>query len=187
MNIAVYCGANAGNNFLYEKATIDLGKWIAERKNTLVYGGGNVGLMKKIADTVLDNGGKVIGIIPTFLQERELAHDKIDEIEVVENMSVRKMRMLELSDVCIALPGGPGTLEEIAEAYSWVRVGQNSSPCIFYNVAGYYDLLKSFFDKMVTEGFLSEVDRSKIYFIDNLNQLDKIIDDYQSPEVRKYK
>lgn len=115
----------------YENSAILLGEWIAKNNHTLVFGGGNAGLMGTIANTVIHNNGKTIGVMPTFLQQRELAHDKLDELIIVESMSERKEVILEKGDVCIALPGGPGTLEEITEVVSWSRVGQNKNPCIF--------------------------------------------------------
>ncbi|WP_416455146.1 TIGR00730 family Rossman fold protein [Streptococcus thermophilus] len=180
MNIAVYCGVSLGNNLAYENVAVELGKWIAANNNSLIYGDGNVGLMGILADTVIDSGSKVIGIMPTFLQERELAHDKLDSLEIVENMPLRKQRMLKLYDVCLAIPGGPGTLEEIAEAYSWIRVGQSSSPCIFLNINSYYDLLEQFFDKMVEEGFLSLVDRKALKFVSGIDELDQLIKSYKN-------
>ncbi|QAA23124.1 TIGR00730 family Rossman fold protein [Sporolactobacillus terrae] len=184
--IAVYCGASRGKNPIYETHAIMLAKWIASHRYGLVYGGGKIGLMGIVADTVLNNGGSVTGIIPQFLVDREIAHPRLDQLIVTEDMDVRKKKMMELSDCCIALPGGPGTLEEISEAVSWVRVGENDSPCIFYNVNGYYDLVAQFFDQMVSEGFLTQEDRAKVFFIDALDEIEKVISSYQPPVVRKY-
>jgi uncharacterized protein (TIGR00730 family) len=128
------------------RSAIQLGEWIAKNNHTLVFGGGNAGLMEIIANTVIHNNGKAIGVMPTFLQQKELAHDKLDELIIVENMSERKEVILEKGDVCIALLGGPGTLEEITEVVSWSRIGQNSNPCIFFNTNNYYSLIKKFYD-----------------------------------------
>ncbi len=187
MNITVYCGASVGNNDIYRKYAYEFGKWIAKRNDTLVYGAGNIGLMGVIADSVLQNGGDVIGVIPTFLIERELAHDKLTQTIVVDTMSERKLKMIELGDCYIALPGGPGTLEEIAEVISWARLGQNKNPCILFNVNGYYDYLKNYFDNMVLEGFLSKEDRSSVLFTDSFDEIDKFIKDYIPPVFRVYK
>lgn len=186
MNITVYCGANCGNNPAHQQATLELGKWIAQCQHTLVYGGGNAGLMGLLANTVLEHGGKVIGIMPTFLQERELAHDGLTEMITVHSMPERKTKMIELGDVYIALPGGPGTLEEIAEVISWARIGQNSNPCVLFNSDGYYDGLKGFFDHMVNQGFLTQVDRDKTLFTDNLNEIHAFITHYTPPSIRTY-
>ncbi|GEN86765.1 TIGR00730 family Rossman fold protein [Oceanobacillus sp. FSL W8-0428] len=186
MNIAVYCGASLGSNTAYQDAAQKVGKWIAEKNNTLVYGGGKAGLMGVVADEVLANNGEVIGIIPDFLVERELSHANLTTLEIVDSMSVRKNRMIALSDCYIALPGGPGTLEEIAEVISWARVGQNQNPCILFNQNGYYDSLARFYDEMVENGFLSVQDRERILFTDSLEEIEVFISDYTPPEVRKY-
>jgi len=127
MKIAVYCGASVGNEPSFATAAQELGQWIASRKNTLVYGGGKAGLMGVLADAVLENGGQVIGVIPTFLKDRELAHPGLTELYVVETMSERKRKMFELSQAFVALPGGPGTLEEITEMISWSRIAKKSA------------------------------------------------------------
>lgn len=186
MNIAVYCGASLGTDSAYQDAARKIGKWIAEKNNTLVYGGGKAGLMGVVADEVLANHGEVTGIIPDFLVERELSHPSLTTLEIVNSMSVRKNRMIALGDCYIALPGGPGTLEEIAEAISWARVGQNQNPCILFNQNGYYDSLAKFYDEMVESGFLSKQDRACILFSDSLEEIEIFISNYTPPEVRKY-
>lgn len=182
MNITVYCGANNGSKESYKEAGVELGMWIAKNHDSLIYGGGNLGLMGLIADTVLEHGGKVIGIIPEFLVERELAHQGLTQIKIVENMQVRKLEMIELGDCYIALPGGLGTLEEIAEVISWARLGQNSNPCIFYNSTGFYDKLKDFLIHMVEEDFLSREDFDKILFANNIEEMDAFIKTYKSTD-----
>lgn len=186
MKITVYCGASVGNNAAHQQAAISLGQWIAARQYTLVYGGGNAGLMGLLANTVLENGGKVIGIMPTFLQARELAHTGLTEMITVRSMPERKSKMIELGDVYIALAGGPGTLEEITEVISWARIGQNNNPCILFNSDGYYEPLKAFFDNMVVQGFLTQTDRDKTLFSADLGEIGAFIADYTPPEVRKY-
>ena len=114
MKITVFCGANNGRNEAYKENAIELGKWIADNNYTLVYGGGRVGLMGIIADTVLENNSEVIGIMPQFLVDREISHTGITEFIIVDDMSVRKEKLVNLGDVFVALPGGPGTLEEIS-------------------------------------------------------------------------
>ncbi|MGM0213969.1 TIGR00730 family Rossman fold protein [Enterococcus sp. AZ109] len=186
MNIAVYCGASVGNEPVYSENAQTLGTWIVENNHRLIYGGGKAGLMGVMADTVLAKGGSVIGVIPTFLQQRELAHPNLDELIVVETMAERKNQMLAAADVCIALPGGPGTLEEISEAISLARVGQNDSPCIFYDTNDYYHLLQDFFDKMVAANFLSANDRKKILFAHSIQEIEEFIAAYEPPQTRKY-
>ncbi|MDK7859800.1 TIGR00730 family Rossman fold protein [Staphylococcus lugdunensis] len=187
MNIIVYCGASEGHNGIYKEGAIQLGQWIAEQNHTLIFGGGNAGLMRAIANSVIQHGGKTIGVMPTFLQQRELAHNGLDELIIVNSMSERKEKILSLGDVCIALPGGPGTLEEISEVVSWSRIGQNQNPCIFYNINNYYDHIQHFYNHMVTEGFLSQTDRQHMLFSDNINEMEQFIQSYQAPEIRTYK
>jgi uncharacterized protein (TIGR00730 family) len=152
----------------------------------LVYGGGKVGLMGLLADTVIATGGNVIGVMPTFLVEREIAHQNLTEMYIVKDMHERKRKMIDLADCYLALPGGPGTLEEISEVVSWGRVGEHQNPCIFFNINGYYDLLASFFDQMVREGFLTKADRQKIFFSADLAEIRQFIDNYTPPEIRTY-
>ncbi len=187
MNITVYCGASLGTKEIYQKATAELGEWIAKNNNTLVYGGGKVGLMGIVADSVLENNGKAIGIMPSFLRTKELAHTGLSESIIVETMSERKLKMIELGDCYIALPGGPGTLEEISEVISWARIGKNDNPCVFLNIEGYYDDLKKFFDNMVKNGFLTAEDRHKTLFAESIEEISEFIASYTPPEARSYK
>lgn len=187
MNIVVYCGASEGNLDIYKEEAMKLGEWIAKKGHNLIYGGGNVGLMGLLADTVLDNNGKVIGVIPEFLIERELSHPNLTDLYIVNTMSERKSKMVELGQACIALPGGPGTLEEITEVISWARVGQNDSPCIFYNINNYYQPMKNMYDDMVKNGFLTLTDREKTLFSDSLDNIEEFIINYEKPIIRSYK
>lgn len=186
MKVTVYCGANSGSNDIYYHKTVGLGKWIAQNNHQLVYGGGKVGLMGILADTVIANKGYVTGIIPTFLKDREIAHPGISELISVENMSQRKTRMISLADAFIALPGGPGTLEEITEVISWSRIGQNDKPCILLNIDGYFNSLKGMYEHMVKEGFLSQQDLDKILFSDQIEEIEEFILNYKAPEIRIY-
>lgn len=179
MNILVYCGATSGNKEIYANKTKELGIWIAKNNYTLVYGGGGLGLMGLIANTVLLEEGNVVGIIPDFLKEREEMHTKLSEKIVVKSMPERKKQMLERADVCIALPGGAGTLEEITEVYSWARIGQNPRPCIFYNVDGFYNHIEAMYDKMVVDGFLSQQDRNHLYFAHNIAEIESFIKNHK--------
>ncbi len=187
MNITVYCGASLGRKDIYQETARELGRWIANNDNTLIYGGGKVGLMGIVADSVLENNGSAVGIMPSFLRTKELAHTGLTETLIVETMSERKLKMFELGDCYIALPGGPGTLEEISEVISWARIGKNNNPCVFLNVGGYYDNLKNFFDKMVEEGFLTADDRNKTLFAESIEEISEFIASYTPPEARSYK
>ena len=178
MKITVFCGVNNGRNEAYKENAIELGKWIADNNHTLVYGGGKVGLMGVIADTVLENNSEVIGIMPQFLVDREISHTGITEFIIVDDMSIRKEKLVDLGDVFIAVPGGPGTLEEISQVISLVRVGKKDAPCILMNVDGYYDFLEQYFDKMVEEGFLTIDDREKTLFTDSIAEMQEFIVSY---------
>ena len=180
MRITVFCGANNGKSELYKGNAIELGKWIANKNHTLVYGGGKIGLMGVIADTVLENSGEVIGIMPQFLVDREISHTGITEFVIVDDMSERKTQLVDLGDAFIALPGGPGTLEEISQVISWVRVGKKDAPCILMNVNGYYDFLEQYFDKMVEDGFLTKEDRKRTLFTDSIDEMEEFIVKYQN-------
>ncbi len=183
--IAVYCGANVGEP-VYISAAKALGKWLVANNYGLVYGGGGVGLMGILAKTVLMQDGRVTGIMPRNLYQRGAALDELEDLVVVPDMATRKAEMLRMADGCIALPGGPGTLEEIVEAYSWARIGDNDAPCAFYNVNGYWDPLKAMFDQMVASGFLSEEHRSKLLFATDLDEIGPFFANYTPPTVRQY-
>lgn len=186
VNIAVYCGASVGNDIVYSETAKEIGAWIANSGHRLVYGGGKAGLMGIVADEVLHHNGEVFGIIPTFLAERELSHPNLTSLEIVHSMSERKNKMIELGECYIALPGGPGTLEEIVEVISWARLGQHKHPCILFNVNGYYDPLKDLFEKMVQSGFLSEADMNAMLFTDSIAEIEHFIHNFQPIAVRKY-
>ncbi len=181
MNIAVYCGANSGNKKIYEEKAIELADWIADNHHTLVYGAGNLGLMGLVSNHVIENGGKTIGVIPYFLADREAVNHRLSELKMVTTMSERKDYMIERGEVFIALPGGAGTLEEITEVISWARIGQNDGPCILYNVDGFYDPLEKMYDNMVESGFLSQSDRDKTFFSDDLDKIEQFIYSYVPP------
>lgn len=181
MKVTVYCGAHAGKNERYRSAAIKVGEWIAHNHHTLVYGGSAAGLMGTVADTVLEAGGKAIGVMPKFLTVREPVHPTLTELLYVEDMSERKKKMAALGDAFIALPGGAGTLEEITEVISWSRIGRNNSPCILWNENEYYAPLQAMYDRMVAEGFLSAADRSKILFSNDFQEIERFIMDYEPP------
>ncbi|PID47919.1 MAG: TIGR00730 family Rossman fold protein [Proteobacteria bacterium] len=155
MKIAIYCGSNKGNNKIYEKEAKKLGKYFAKHDIGLVYGGGNIGIMGVIADSVMKNGGHVCGVITEFLKDKEAAHKGISELIVTKNMHKRKKLMIDLADAFVALPGGAGTMDEIFEAWTWLQIGLYKKPCGFYNINGFYDKLMEFLLHMNKEGFLN--------------------------------
>jgi uncharacterized protein (TIGR00730 family) len=150
----VFCGASTGSNPAYREAAEALGRQLAERRLTLVYGGGAVGLMGIVADAALAAGGEVIGIIPQSLKDKEIGHPGLTRLEVVDGMHARKARMAELSDAFIALPGGLGTLEELFEVWTWGQLGYHAKPLGLLEVNGFYEKLTGFLDHIVGEGFV---------------------------------
>lgn len=160
--ITVFCGSSDGASPIYKESAKALGYELAKRDITLVYGGACVGLMGAVADAVLERGGKVIGILPGFLQGREIAHKGLTELIIVDSMHERKAKMAELADGFIALPGGPGTLEEYFEIFTWAQLGLHRKPCGLLNVNHYFDGLITMFDHMTNEKFMQESNRSKV-------------------------
>ncbi|WP_125588932.1 LOG family protein [Companilactobacillus jidongensis] len=186
-NIAVYCGAATGNDPIYTIAAKKLAHWITNNNYGLTYGGGRFGLMGVMAETVISDDGYVHGIITENLASRNLSQTNLSKLDIVDGMDARKRAMLDNSIASIALPGGPGTLEEISEAYSWTRIGDNNNPCIFYNVNHYYDALETFFDTMTDNEFLTRTDRDKLLFSDSLGEIKEFIDTYIPPKLRSFK
>lgn len=152
--VCIYAGSNLGADARYREATEELVRLLVAQGAGIVYGGGNVGLMGVLADAALELGGEVIGVIPRSLVERELAHQQLSELRIVGSMHERKALMADLSDACLAVPGGVGTLEEIVEMLTWTQLGLHQKPCGLLNVAGYYDHLVAFLDHAVEDGFL---------------------------------
>ncbi len=175
MNITVYLGALEGKDPALKEAVRELGTWIGESGNALVYGGSRSGLMGEIAESVLQAGGEVTGVEPQFFIEAELQHDGLTSLIVTNDMSERKAKMIELGDAFIAFPGGTGTLEEITEVMSKVSLGQLDAPCILYNLHGYYDSLKVLLHHMIDMGLSSEQRQAGIYFADSLADVQEIL------------
>ena len=176
MNITVYLGANEGNDSALKQAVWELGTWIGESGNDLIYGGSKVGLMGVIAESVLRAGGKVTGVEPQFFMEKELQYDAVTHLIVTETMAERKTKMIELGDVFVAMPGGTGTLEEISEVMSLLALDRLEAPCILYNLHGYYDSLQQLLDRMIAADLSSEYRQRNIYFVKNLDELQKVLD-----------
>jgi len=152
--VCVFCGSSPGARPAYAEAARAMGRALVARGLGLVYGGGNVGLMGIVADTVLSGGGEVVGVIPRDLQEREVGHPGLTRLEVVETLFERKQRMLDESDAFVSLPGGVGTLDELFEVLTWVQLGYLAKPCGLLDVDGFYDGLNRFLDQQVEERFV---------------------------------
>jgi uncharacterized protein (TIGR00730 family) len=160
--VCVFCGSNAGRRPEYADAAREMGRVLVERGLGLVYGGGKVGLMGIVADTVLAGGGEAVGVIPEALMAREVGHAGLTEIHVVGTMHARKAMMADLADGFVALPGGFGTFEEFCEVLTWSQLGFHPKPCGLLNVAGYYDPLLALFDHVAAEGFVPAPHRALV-------------------------
>ena len=165
--VCVFCGSSAGSSAEYRQAAETLARELAVREIGLVFGGGRVGLMGVLADTMLAAGGHVIGVIPHALVAREVAHERLPDLRVVSSMHERKAMMAELSDAFIAMPGGFGTFEEFCEVVTWTQLGLHAKRCGILNVAGYYDPLLALFDRAVAEGFVKPSNRELVVASDD--------------------
>ncbi len=180
MNITVYLGATAPDNIKYFNECKKLGKLIATSGHKLIYGGSKCGLMGVLADSVIDNGGYVIGIEPKMFIDKCEQHENLNEFIITNDILDRKRQMLELGDIYIAFPGGSGTLSEITEAMDLISLQYYTDEyinkkCIFYNLDGYYNEIKELFNKMVYEGFTNNDRIKDVYFVDNIEELEKYL------------
>jgi uncharacterized protein (TIGR00730 family) len=185
-NICVYCGSNAGNQPVYAEAARAFGRELTQRGLGLVYGGAGVGLMGILADTVLEHGGRVIGVIPAALATKELAHHNLTEQHIVASMHERKTLMMERADGFVALPGGAGTLEEIFEAWTWTQLDLHAKPCGLLNIASYFDKLVEFLDHTVAEAFIRPQYRATLAVESDSTKLLERFADYTPPTVSKW-
>jgi uncharacterized protein (TIGR00730 family) len=184
--ICVYCGSSPGNHPDFLLSARNLGSQIAGYGHSLVYGGGNVGLMGAVADAVLEGGGKVIGVIPRHLADKEIAHPGLSELHIVDSMHERKKRMADLADAFVALPGGTGTLEEIIEIFVWFQLGLHQKPCALLNVNHYYDSLAVFLDQMTQSRFLKSKHRDQLLCLDEVEGCLETLLSYQPVLLEKW-
>lgn len=184
--IAVYCGSVAGASEIYRLEAVKFARILVEQGITLVYGGASVGIMGTVADTVLREGGKAIGVIPALLEGREIAHKNLTELHRVSTMHERKSKMIELADGFVALPGGFGTLEEFAEVFTWSQIGLHQKPVGLMNINNYYDPLLSLISKMTDEQFMQEKYRHMAVVETDGNALIRRFRDYEAPAVKTY-
>lgn len=169
--VCVFCGSNPGTDPEFMEAATQTGRFLAENGIRMVFGGGRVGLMGQVADTVMAEGGEVIGVIPRDLAEKEVAHQNLTELHVVNSMHERKALMAKLSDGFVAMPGGFGTFEEICEVITWTQLGFQEKPCGILNVNGYYADLISLFDKATENGFIHSQHRRLVLVSDRIDDL----------------
>jgi uncharacterized protein (TIGR00730 family) len=185
-SVAVYCGSSSGSKEEYTQQAQEMGRELARRGLTLVYGGGCVGLMGVIADAVLAEGGKVIGVIPSFLADKELAHQGCTELHVVETMHQRKLLMADLADGFVAMPGGFGTLEELFEVLTWGQLGLHGKPVGLLNTLGFYDALLALLDHMSGEAFLRVENRDQVLQNASAAALLDAMEQYQPLRLEKW-
>lgn len=185
-SITVFCGSSFGSDPIYQEQATLLGQTLANHHIQLVYGGADVGLMGAVADGALDAGGKVIGVLPHFLQSKEIAHKQLTELILVQTMHERKTKMNELCDGAIVLPGGYGTLEEFFEMITWAQLGLHQKPIGILNIDGFYDDLLNLVQTMVDKGFLKPINRDMLLINNNIDDLLKMMRDYQAPKVGKW-
>jgi uncharacterized protein (TIGR00730 family) len=184
--LCVFCGSNAGSRPDYIDAARNLGRALVKRHIDLVYGGASIGVMGVLADTVLAEGGYVIGVIPQTLVDREIAHTGLSELRVVKSMHERKTSMAELSDGFIALPGGLGTLEELFEVLTWAQLGLHQKPCGLLNICGYYRCLIDFLAHAVSETFLKEVYHAMLLVEEQPERLLERFERYKAPALAEW-
>ena len=184
--LAVFCGSKDGAHPVFREEAGTLGQALAARGIGLVYGGSRVGTMGAVADATLAAQGQAIGVLPHFLQEKELAHPGLTELHLVHSMHERKAKMSELADGFIILPGGPGTMEEFFEVFTWAQLGLHEKPCGVLNIDGYYDPLIALFDTMERQGFLIPEHRAMLIVESDPDRLLERFATYKAPHVKTY-
>lgn len=185
-NIAVFCGSGDGYNESYREQAYETGLALAEKGIHVIYGAARIGLMGAVADGVLNGGGNITGVIPNFLQTKEIVHDGLSELIVVKTMHERKLKMYDLCEAVMILPGGWGTMDEMFEMLTWGQMGMHEKPIGILNINGYYDALNAFNTTMVQEGFLDENTRSILMYSDGLDDLLDQMENYTPPSLPKY-
>ena len=185
-NIAVYCGSSTGTNEIYVKTAEMVGEHLAKNKIKLVYGAGSVGLMGITADKMLACAGEVIGVIPQFLMDLEVCHRNLTEMHITETMHERKMKMCQIADGIIALPGGYGTLDELFEMLTWSQLGLHEMPIGLLNVNGFYDPLLKMIQNMVDEGFLKKENQELLIVDETIEGLIEKMNSQERPKALKW-
>lgn len=184
--LCVYCGSSPGKGDAYTDAARELATLLVAEKIDLVYGGATMGLMGVLADAVLEGGGKVSGVIPAALRDKEIAHTGLTELHVVDSMHDRKSLMAVLADGFVAMPGGFGTLEEIIEVLTWGQLQFHAKPCGLLNIDGYFDHLLQFLDQAEQRGFVRPQHRKMLLVADRPAELLVLFERYEAPAIRKW-
>lgn len=185
-SITVFCGSSFGSDDIFKEQAILLGQTLAKQNIQLIYGGADVGLMGAVADGALHENGKVIGVLPHFLQSKEIAHKNLTDLILVETMHERKTKMNDLCDGVIVLPGGYGTLEEFFEMITWAQLGLHKKPIGVLNIDGFYDDLIRLVQTMVDKGFLKQVNRDMLLISGSIEELLEKMRNYEAPTVGKW-
>lgn len=185
-SVTVFCGSSSGTDPIYRSQAAMLGATLAQQNIRVIYGGAKVGLMGAVAHAALSEGGKVVGVIPRFLRSKEIAHEGLTDLIMVESMHERKTKMQELCDGMIALPGGFGTLEELFEILTWAQLGLHKKPIGLLDVDGFYDHLKKLLLTMVEKGFLKEINYNMLLISDDINDLLGQMKRYIAPVIPKW-
>ncbi len=184
--ISVFCGSSSGANPAFSKEAFQLGKTLALQNIAIVYGGAKVGIMGSVADGALQNNGEVIGVIPEFLETKEVAHDGLTELITVENMHQRKAVMYQLSDAIIILPGGFGTMEEFFEMLTWAQLGMHEKPIGILNTKGFYDHLLAFFKNIQAEKLIKPAHQKLFIVSKTIPTLLSKMEKYKAPRIKKW-
>lgn len=185
-SICVFCGSVMGKNPIYKQTAHELGLFLVKNQLRLVYGGGKVGLMGVLADAVMQNGGKVVGVIPQFLIELEVAHSRLSEQIMVKTMHERKKRMTDMADGFIVLAGGIGTMDEFFEILAWAQLGLHKKPVALLNVNGFFDKLLDYLDFAIAEGFVKTQCRQILLVDDKIESLFEKIESYQTTKTKQW-
>lgn len=185
-SICVYCGSSPGRNPAYLEAARALAATLAQRRIRLIYGGAGIGIMGALADRVLELGGEVVGVIPQALAHKEVMHQQLTELHITDSMHQRKMRMAQLADGFIALPGGIGTLEELFEIWTWAQLGFHDKPCGLLNVADFYTPLLDFLDHVAAEQFVKPQHRELLMMESEPESLLRRFAEYKPPAIKRW-
>jgi len=179
-SVCVYCGSSSRVSDAYKQAATEFGKLIAQNNASLVYGGGRVGLMGLVADSVMANNGRVIGIIPHHIERREVAHQGLSELHVVDSMHIRKQMMVEKSDAFVVLPGGIGTLDEVCEVLTWKQLGMHDKPIVIANINGYWDPFAKLIEHVIQSGFMRAEDARLMTVVNSVEEIFPLL--HSTPE-----
>jgi len=185
-SVCVFCGSRTGENSLFAEQAYLFGSLLAADGLTLIYGGAKVGMMGAVADGVIDNGGKAIGVLPVFFQKKEIAHNNLQELILVNSMHERKVKLIDMSDAFVALPGGFGTLDELAEVLTLSQLGKYRKPLGLLNTDGFFDNMLAFFLKMHTDGFIKDEHLQLYHASPDAHALITWLKNYKAPKVKRW-